>query len=105
MLRFVRAFFLIFFACAASSAQTQPAAEIDARELDGIYKRELGERYEAKNFDNLLNAHRQIERYFTATSAERDAFVKTLRDSGIDANILGRITRILLNWPKLRCSA
>jgi len=42
-----------------------------------------------------------IESYFSASGADRKAIVKQLETSGVNPEVLGRLTRLRLHWPEL----
>ncbi len=70
--------------------------------LDGIYRKELGSKYNAATADRYYEIHKLLEMYFTADSIEdRNALTKWISSYGVDANIVGRIARICMDWPAL----
>src|SRR5262245_36930691 len=81
--------------------QTLPA-ELPRDQIVALYRGELGDRFDEKQFDAVLAAHRKIEAFFVErNSKQRAAIVGELVDSKIDPVILGRICRIRLHWPDL----
>jgi hypothetical protein len=85
-----------------ATSQAIPTEPIPRAELETMYQHELGGLYKPANYEKLFAAHQLIERYFADDSVgERARIVQQLDASGIDPNILGRITRIRLNWPAL----
>lgn len=82
-----------------TTVSTQPIA-MDKDALAPIYQRELGEKYDPAKLDELYRAHVLIESYF-AKGGDRKQITKDLEATGIDPNILGRITRVRMNWPEL----
>ncbi len=88
------------------SAQTQSAtsraAGLSDQELDVLYHSELGELYSPALRDRIHSAHELIERFFAAASfAERRELIRLIDATGIAPAILGRITRIRLDWAAL----
>jgi hypothetical protein len=100
---------IILFLAAAGAAQPSsrpssvPTAErIRAQTLDQMYRRELGTLYRATNATKLFQTHQAIEDYFAATTgAARQQAVRTIESVGLDANIVGRLTRLHMDWPAL----
>lgn len=87
---------------AAQTLPAGPAVELPRDELIALYEGELAERFDEKRFDDLLAAHRSLERFFAAhTAADRDAAAAAAEQSGFDAVTLGRMCRIRLGWPDL----
>ena len=84
----------------ATAVSTQPQA-MDRKSLVAIYQRELGDKFDPAMTDQLIHAHELIEKYF-AVPSERKAITAALEETGIDANILGRLTRIRMHWPQLQ---
>src|SRR5216110_2770127 len=92
------------------TGQTQPATgpirtsePIPPQTLDAMYRRELGPLYRAQDAARLPAAHQLIERYFATNSAgDRKMIARQIEQSGIDANVLGRITRLRMDWPQLQ---
>ena len=81
----------------ASAAQAIPPAVLDA-----MYRRELGDKYHPVPADSYYQAHLLIERYFVASATdERKTITQAIEATGIDANILGRLTRLRVGWPEL----
>lgn len=77
--------------------ETVPAAQLQA-----MYRRELGDRYNPTQFDALLGAHQLIEQYFASpTAAQKKAIVAKLDATKLDPNLLGRLTRLRLHWPAM----
>ena len=93
------------------AAQTAPATaptsapalpQIDRQTLDAMYRRELGDLYKPDQADHLYQAHQLIEKYFTANSnQDRKTLVIWLEALGLDVNVLGRLTRLHIDWPDL----
>ena len=83
---------------------TRPATDqsVPLPELREMYRRELGDRFNPAQFDALHAAHQLIEQYFQTPSAgQRRAIVGQLEATRLDPNLLGRITRLHLNWPAM----
>jgi hypothetical protein len=88
----------------AQSATTVPvsANPIPHDQLLTMYARELEDKFDPTKADQLIKAHELVENYFAATTADaRKKIVTELEATGVDANIIGRIIRIRLNWPAL----
>jgi hypothetical protein len=83
----------------ATTVSTAPV-EMDRETLAKLYALELGEKYDAGQLDELIDAHRLIEDYF-ANPPQRKSIVQQLEATKIDANILGRMTRIRMHWMPL----
>jgi hypothetical protein len=97
-------FSLAFCSIVLAQSSTRPLDvndPIPRATLEQMYQRELGELYNPKQSEALHAAHQLIEEYFEKPD-RRKQIVKQLEDSKIDPNVLGRITRIRLNWPDLR---
>lgn len=78
-----------------------PASQLMPRStLDQIDRTELGSLYKPADAAKLFQAHQQIERYFASSSNRKDA-VASLEALGLDPNIIGRLTRIRMDWPAL----
>ena len=77
-------------------------AAIPRADLEKMYRFELEGVYRPADADKVYAAHRMLERYFaTRKAAERRLVVKELEATGLDANLLGRLCRIRMNWPAL----
>jgi hypothetical protein len=86
----------------ANPPATQPVVAIPRDLLSRMYARELGTKFKPADFDSLYAAHLLIEQYFLAGDyKERARIAKSIEATGIDANILGRLTRLRLSWPAL----
>lgn len=68
--------------------------------LDQIYRRELGELYKPSDSDELFQANQLIEQYF-AVPAARKTVLKALEATGLPPGIVGRLTRVRMDWPDL----
>ncbi len=80
-----------------------PIPEVTLQEM---YHHELGFAYRPADAPRLYQAHQLIEEYFEASrSADRKAIVAKLEATGLDANLLGRITRLRMHWPALQGGA
>ncbi len=82
---------------------TVPTSQpIPRQTLETMYRAELGPLYNPDLSDALYTSHQLIEQYFaTPASDQRKLLAKHIEGLGIDANILGRITRIRLDWPAI----
>ena len=70
--------------------------------LDAMYNRELGNLYKPDQADKVYEAHQLLETFFAAhTAPERQSLVIKLESLGLDANLLGRLTRLHIDWPAL----
>jgi hypothetical protein len=87
----------------ASRPTSIPTSQlIPPAELDPLYRRELGARYRAADADKLPRAHELIEKYFAATTARaREDAVAELSQTKLDADVLGALTRLHMDWPAL----
>lgn len=77
-------------------------APISRDELERIYASELGKAFKPENAGVIYDAHVLLEQYFSDSSAKarRDVTVK-LRATNLDPNLLGRLARIRMHWPRL----
>ena len=79
-----------------------PADAIPRPVLRQMYQRELGSRFKPALEDKLYAAHLLVEKYFgTTASKERKAVAAEIEKLGLDPNLVGRITRIRMDWPEL----
>src|SRR5437762_737475 len=87
----------------ATSPATHPAADaIPPATLQEMYRRELGDKYNPADAARLEAVHQLVEQYFdAATGADRKAIAGRIHVSGVDPNIVGRLTRIRTYWPPL----
>jgi hypothetical protein len=87
----------------ATSPATHPAADaIPPQMLQEMYRRELGNRYNPADAARLEAVHQLVEQYFDATTgAQRKAIAGQISATGVDPNIVGRLTRIRTYWPPL----
>jgi hypothetical protein len=86
----------------APATQPANAETIPRDELERIYATELGKRFKAEDVGALYDAHILLEQYFSESSAKtRLDILKKLRDTKLDPNLLGRLTRIRMHWPRL----
>jgi hypothetical protein len=84
------------------TATTAPANAMPREVLEAIDRRELGEQYDPKLADRYYEIHKLLEKYFETDSAEdRRALTKWIASFGVDANIIGRLVRIRMDWPAL----
>jgi predicted esterase len=85
------------------TARAQDAAEsIPRADLERMYARELEGLYVPADADKVYAAHQLIERYFApGPGGARRQVVKELEATGLDANLLGRLTRLRMHWPAL----
>ena len=84
------------------SATTAPANSMSQAMLEPLYRRELGKTYNPAFADRYYEIHKLLEMYFTADSIEdRNALTKWIGSYGVDANQVGRLARIRMDWPSL----
>jgi hypothetical protein len=84
-----------------SNPTLEPAESmLPADVRDGLYRDELGKLADGVDMTAIAASHELIEGYFAGDGAGRKQAVAALKQSKIDANILGRITRIRLHWPE-----
>jgi hypothetical protein len=95
----------------SAAPETTPAARpavdtIPQATLQEMYRRELGNKYRPEDAARLHAAHVLVEEFFSATTAqERKAVVAKLHATGLDPNLIGRITRVRMHWPQLESGA
>jgi hypothetical protein len=99
-------FIALTISIAACAATTQPTSlpttqPIPREQLNQIYQHELGNLYNAADVDKYYQATLLIERHFAEPEA-RGEIVKSLENLSLDANLIGRLTRIRLDWPDLQ---
>lgn len=94
---------LLIIAPIALAQDTRPALPpIPPDQLDAMYRRELGKLYNRDTSPALPRAHALLEQYFAETTpAARKEIVAALEQTGLDANLLGRLCRLRMNWPAL----
>ncbi|HEY8668377.1 MAG TPA: hypothetical protein VIL86_17130 [Tepidisphaeraceae bacterium] len=86
----------------ATPVTTSPSERIERPTLQKMYQRELGKHYNPADADQIYHAHQLLEDFFDAKTAEqRKAITKSVEDTGVDPNILGRLCRIRMDWPNL----
>src|SRR2546423_299131 len=84
------------------SATTAPANAMPREALEAIDRVELGDKYDPAQADRLYLIHKLLEKYFATDSQEdRKALTKWIASLGVDANVIGRICRIRMDWPEL----
>lgn len=70
--------------------------------LAAIDRAELGPAFDASKVQLYADLHRRIEAYFAAhTSDDRKAAVESIGELNLDPNLVGRLTRVHLDWPIL----
>jgi hypothetical protein len=70
--------------------------------LEGMYRTELGDKFNAADLPRLFEAHTLIEQYFTADSSQqRSDIVHKIDANGLDPGVVGRLVRIRMNWQPL----
>ena len=89
---------------APGAARSPDAAQeaIPRPTLEQMYKREIGEDYDAGRAAKLYDAHVLVEKYFSTPQAvERMKVVAEIEKLGVDPNLVGRVARIRMHWPQL----
>jgi hypothetical protein len=69
-------------------------------DLHALYRAELAELFDASRTTEYRQAHLLIERYFAEPAARKD-IVASLKQSGLDPAVLGRLSRIHMDWQKV----
>ncbi len=81
---------------------TTQSSQLSDTQLLALFEDELGKLYVAADSKKYIAAHDLLEKYFTATAQkERAAIVKEIESTGVDANLVGRLTRIRRGWQNL----
>lgn len=84
------------------SATTAPVHSMPRETIEVIDRRELGNKYDPAMADRYYEIHKLLEMYFATDSAEdRKALTTWIARFGIDANVVGRLARIRMDWPAL----
>ena len=85
-----------------------PAAEPVAKQtisretLEKMYEAELGELYDPADADAVYAAHQLLEQFFAEPASQaRAGIIEQLRETKLDPNLIGRLTRIRMHWPTL----
>ncbi len=112
-MRFVRTFAIAVSLISVLSpgfliAQTQPSSPSTARaispmpddDLFAIYRTELGDLFDSNKTGEYRQAHLLIERFFD-DPASRNEVVASLKATDLNPAILGRLSRIHIDWPKI----
>ena len=87
---------------AAPESQPADAEPIPRAELEAMYARELGRRFNAADAGPIHDAHVLLEAFFAEPNAKvRQEITGKLRDTKLDPNLLGRLARIRMHWPRL----
>jgi len=87
---------------AAAQPTSQPAAQLSLDTLNGMYRSELGALLDPSSVQHLYDAHKLLERYFTADSSDqRKTIVEQLDATGLSPTVLGRIVRLRMGWQAL----
>src|SRR5438874_9928545 len=98
----ITALLLVFGPALAAPARVPSSQPIPPKILNQMYRRELGSLYRAGDAQKLLEVHQLIEQYFAATAMkDREQIARSIEATGIDANIVGRLTRLHMDWPVL----
>src|SRR2546430_2422643 len=93
---------LIVARVAAAPASVPTSQPIAPKILDRMYRRELGPLYHADDASKLLQVHQLIEKYFAATAVkDREQIARSILSIGIDPILIGRLTRLHMDWPAL----
>lgn len=80
---------------------TAPAQAMPQETLDKIDRAELAGLYKASQQRAYFETHKLIEQYFEAKSSQRKDLTLRIAAQGLDANIVGRLLRVHINWPEL----
>jgi hypothetical protein len=87
---------------AAAQPTSQPAAQLSLDTLSGMYRSELGVLFDPSSVQHLYDAHKLLEKYFTADSSDqRKTIVEQLDATGLSPTVLGRILRLRMGWQAL----
>lgn len=85
------------------SATTAPADAMPREALEAIDRTELGKLYDPAMADRYYLIHKLLEKYFATDSAEdRKALTKWIASLGVEANVIGRLCRVRMDWPELK---
>jgi pimeloyl-ACP methyl ester carboxylesterase len=85
---------------AQSTTTVAASPAIPADVLQKMYQRELGKLYDPAQAQRLAAAHALLEGYF-ATPSQRKQIAAQIEALGLDANVIGRLTRLRMYWPQL----
>ena len=86
-----------------AASDAVPGSELSRETLGKLYQTELGPLYKPELSERLLQAHGLIEKFFAERQANaRKQIIQQIAASQLDANVLGRITRIRSNWQPLQ---
>jgi len=102
----VLALFLAPPAAAADEIAKPPAASqpvlkaMSREEADPIYRAELGPLYKPELAETYHAVHHMLERWFAAPE-DRKVMLRRIEESGLDANVVGRLARLRIDWPAL----
>jgi hypothetical protein len=92
---------LIILAIAGVTAAAR-ADELPRDVLEKLYHGELGEQFRSADLAKVVSAHELLERYFaTPSSGERTAIAARIDAVGLDRSIVGKLTRLRIEWPTL----
>jgi len=89
---------------AASAAPPATRPYIPREILEVMYRQELGPLYDPALADNIYLTHKLVERYFSpeySDAESRKALTRWINEIGLDANIVGRIARLRMDWPQV----
>lgn len=79
-----------------------PAAPLSRDQRLGLYRGELGALFQEADAERLLATHQLLEDFFHAPApAARKEAARALKEGGEDLAIIGRLTRLRLDWPAL----
>jgi hypothetical protein len=101
----LRVWVLILMLGSVAAAQAPPASlpaptAMPADLLDVIDRQELAGKYQPADRARYLQAHTLIEQYFADPSRRRET-VAALEATGLDPVVIGRLTRVRMDWPAL----
>ena len=73
--------------------------------LEGMYRTELGDKFNPADLPRLFEAHALIEQYFTAdSSAQRGDIVHKIDAIGLDPGVVGRLVRLRMTGSRWRAA-
>jgi hypothetical protein len=84
------------------SAIELPPNAMPREALEALDRRELGKLYDPALADSYFAVHKLLEKYFATDSAEdRKAITQWIARFPAEANVVGRLVRIRMDWPAL----
>lgn len=93
---------LALFPFLSARAQPTTAPTMPADVLAAIDRAELGPAFDPSKANLYADLHRRIEAYFAAhNSDDRKAAAESMGELNLDPNLVGRLTRVHLDWAAL----